>query len=78
MINYKGRMFSGEKALEFVSKIESCYEEETLMFESKDSLTCFISYDGEPCSDYFTCSSKEEKEEIIGFAEERGLSISWL
>lgn len=78
MILYKGRMFSNQKALEFASKIESCYDVGTLMFESEDSLTCFVSYEGEPCSEYFTCSSEEEKEEMMDFAREHRVSISWL
>lgn len=78
MILYKGRLFSNQEAIEFAQSIERGYDMVTLMFESKNSLTCFLSCEGEVCSKYFTCSNEDEKEEFIKLAEDNRVSISWL
>ena len=78
MILYKGRMFSNEKSISFAKEIESCYDNGTLMFLNKDSLDCYLTIEGEVCSNNFTCSDISEKEELMSYAEENRVSISWL
>lgn len=77
MIIYKGRMFKNNEYVKFAKEIESCFDVGTLVFESKDSLVCYLECEGEVVSKTYDCKTQEQKEEIENFAREHFVGVTW-